>query len=113
MACGVAAAFGSPVGGLLFAMEEVASFWSQQLGWMIFFGCMCAVFTTDIMNSAFKGYEYLGEQLFKNGRCNCDPWKSHWEFKGVIRNADIGKVGLECLAPTWDRTCSGTRLYFQ
>eukprot|EP00041_Stephanoeca_diplocostata_P021223 m.489642 g.489642 ORF g.489642 m.489642 type:complete len:885 (-) comp21770_c0_seq1:2817-5471(-) len=60
VACGVAAAFGSPVGGLLFAMEEVASFWSQQLGWMIFFGCMCAVFTTDIMNSAFQGYEYLG-----------------------------------------------------
>lgn len=60
VACGVSAAFGSPVGGLLFAMEEVASFWSQRLGWMIFFGCMTAVFVSDVFNSAFEGYSYVG-----------------------------------------------------
>jgi chloride channel 7 len=60
VACGVSAAFGSPVGGLLFAMEEVASFWSQRLGWMIFFGCMVAVFVSDVLNSAFEGYDYVG-----------------------------------------------------
>ena len=55
VACGVAAAFGAPVGGLLFAMEEVASFWNQKLGWTIFFACMVAVFTSDLFNSAFGG----------------------------------------------------------
>mmetsp|Transcript_5905 Transcript_5905/g.17678 ORF Transcript_5905/g.17678 Transcript_5905/m.17678 type:complete len:877 (-) Transcript_5905:85-2715(-) len=59
VACGVAAAFGAPVGGLLFAMEEVASFWSQRLGWIIFFGTMCAVFMSDVWNSSFEGYKYL------------------------------------------------------
>ena len=31
-AAGVASAFTAPVGGLLFGMEEVSSFWSMKLG---------------------------------------------------------------------------------
>ena len=42
---GVSAAFGAPVGGLLFALEEVSSFWSDKLGWQTFFCCMVATFT--------------------------------------------------------------------
>jgi H+/Cl- antiporter ClcA len=37
------------VGGLLFAFEEVASFWQQSLGWQIFFCCMCGVFASGLM----------------------------------------------------------------
>ncbi|XP_022340708.1 chloride channel protein C-like isoform X1 [Crassostrea virginica] len=59
-AAGVASAFGSPVGGLLFSMEEVSSFWTTTLSWQIFFCCMISTFTTDLFNSAFAGFQYTG-----------------------------------------------------
>lgn len=37
-AIGVAVAFNAPIGGLLFAFEEVSSFFSTALGWQTFFG---------------------------------------------------------------------------
>ena len=32
---GIASAFGAPVGGLLFAMEEVSSFWNMKMSWQV------------------------------------------------------------------------------
>ena len=56
-AAGIASAFGAPVGGMLFAMEEVASFWNLTLAWQIFFACMVATFTTDVLVTSFGGFE--------------------------------------------------------
>ncbi len=49
---GIATAFGAPIGGLLFAFEELANSFSQALGWQIFFACMVAVLTLDTFKSA-------------------------------------------------------------
>ena len=54
---GIAAAFGAPVGGTLFAMEEVASYWDTQLTWQIFFCAMAATFTANTFSTAFKGFQ--------------------------------------------------------
>jgi H+/Cl- antiporter ClcA len=51
-AAGISSAFGAPVGGVLFAMEEACSFWSRKTAWRCF---MAAVFATFTMAQINKG----------------------------------------------------------
>ena len=60
MAGGVAAAFNAPIGGLLFAMEDLSTFWSRRLSWQTFFCAGVAAASAKMMNSAFSGFEYQG-----------------------------------------------------
>ena len=68
-AAGISSAFGAPVGGLLFAMEEMSSFWSMELSWQVLFCSMVSAFTTDLFNSSFQNFEYSGAfGLFKTNK---------------------------------------------
>jgi H+/Cl- antiporter ClcA/CBS domain-containing protein len=58
-ACGVSVAFGAPIGGLLFVMEEVSSFWDQSSNGQIFLATMlCFTFST-IINSIVEDRRLL------------------------------------------------------
>lgn len=52
---GVAAAFGAPLGGVLFALEEGASFWNQALIWRTMIASIISSFVLNVILSAYHG----------------------------------------------------------
>lgn len=65
-AAGVAAAFGSPTGGICFALEEASSFWQLSLTWRTYF-CTCLstsviwLFTAMVLNeNSYEGFIKYG-----------------------------------------------------
>ena len=54
-AAGMAAAFGAPVGGVLFALEEACSVWSKKTAWRCLLAAAIAVFTMAQVLPSFGG----------------------------------------------------------
>ncbi|KAL4442514.1 hypothetical protein ABPG77_005098 [Micractinium sp. CCAP 211/92] len=54
-AAGIAAAFGAPIGGVLFSLEEACSVWSRRIAWRCFIACTIAVVTHSQLNRNAAG----------------------------------------------------------
>ena len=58
-AAGVAVAFGAPIGGVLFSLEEVSYYFPLKTLWRSFFCAMCAAFILHTVNPNGNGHDVL------------------------------------------------------
>jgi len=94
-AAGVAAAFGAPIGGTLFAMEEAATYWSQPLTWRTFFCALCSTFTLNMLLSAVRSEGHFGA-LSHPGLITFGtflPSEANWDLRELPIFAGLGLLG--------------------
>eukprot|EP00466_Bigelowiella_natans_P012899 jgi/Bigna1/44070/e_gw1.88.51.1 len=66
-AAGVAAAFGAPLAGVMFCLEEGASWWHPDLTWRTLFCAMCSDAVTTVFLSGIKGEVKAWGEMSKSG----------------------------------------------
>lgn len=89
---GVAAAFGAPIGGVLFALEEAASFWNPNLILRTLIAAIISSFTLNLVLSLYHGlntFSYPG--LFNLGQFEALPY-SYYEIPVFMLMGCIGGI---------------------
>ncbi|GAB5583231.1 H(+)/Cl(-) exchange transporter 7 isoform X1 [Prionailurus iriomotensis] len=94
-AAGVSAAFGAPVGGVLFSLEEGASFWNQFLTWRIFFASMISTFTLNFVLSIYHGniWDLSSPGLINFGRFDTEEQTMVYTIHEIPIFIAMGVVG--------------------
>ncbi|XP_078498334.1 H(+)/Cl(-) exchange transporter 6 [Lissotriton helveticus] len=98
-AAGVAAAFGAPIGGTLFSLEEGSSFWNQGLTWKVLFCSMSATFTLNFFRSGIQfgswgSFQVPGLLNFGEFKCSDSDKKCHlWSVVDLAFFVFMGVIG--------------------
>lgn len=87
----MAAAFGAPIGGVLFALEEAASFWNPNLILRTLIASIISSFTLNLVLSLYHGVQYGFSYpgLFNLGQFEALPY-SYYEIPIFMLMGCIG-----------------------
>ncbi|KAG5470750.1 hypothetical protein LSCM1_01999 [Leishmania martiniquensis] len=66
-ACGLASAFSSPLGGMLFVLEEMATHFSVRLAWLVFLSCLSCMWIIHTCNSFLTGWHLVNRSAMAPG----------------------------------------------
>lgn len=93
-AAGIAAAFRAPIGGILFTLEEGASYWSTSLTFRAFF---CAMISLLVISLIFAGKDFgrgESESIFSFGEFdNIDSGRTNYRTYEIFIFGAIGVAG--------------------
>ena len=94
-AAGVCTAFSAPIGGILFALEEGASFWSPSLTWRTFMCSMIALTSLMTLNSfGVRNFGRVGfDKLFSFGNFVFEEGGSSYAIYELTIFVVIGATG--------------------
>jgi chloride channel 7 len=66
-ACGLTSAFSSPLGGMLFVLEEMATHFSVRLAWLVFVSCLACMWIIQTVNSFMSGWHLVDRSSMAAG----------------------------------------------
>ncbi|AYU81907.1 chloride channel protein, putative [Leishmania donovani] len=66
-ACGLTSAFSSPLGGMLFVLEEMATHFSVRLAWLVFLSCLSCMWIIQTCNSFLSGWHLVDRSAMALG----------------------------------------------
>lgn len=93
-AAGVCTAFSSPIGGILFSLEEGASYWSPSLTWKAFFCSMIALSTLLVLDTLGSQFGKVGfNRLFSFGNFIYEGEESSFAVFELALFVLIGAIG--------------------
>lgn len=93
-AAGVCTAFSAPIGGILFALEEGASYWSSSVTFRTFFCSMCSIATLYTWNSVGVEYGKIGfDKLFSFGNFVFEGMEASYSVWELLVFVFIGCMG--------------------
>eukprot|EP00164_Ancoracysta_twista_P004905 GFYU01006669.1.p1 GENE.GFYU01006669.1~~GFYU01006669.1.p1 ORF type:complete len:1129 (-),score=271.98 GFYU01006669.1:286-3672(-) len=97
VASGISAAFNSPLGGVLYAWEEVSSYWTQRVTWRAFTASMLAALVIQIGRSGFGSTQLNYDSLVVFGDYNFG-----WALEDLIPFCILGVLGgLTAVGISW------------
>ena len=93
-AAGVCTAFSAPIGGILFALEEGASYWGPSNTWRTFFCSMVALMFLYVLNEIGSGFGKVGfNRLFSFGNFIFEGYQSSFSVYELFPFIMIGFFG--------------------